>query len=88
VTHPLRYELTGPEFEVAPLRQELAEQPPRFIVMDGYTEKTFGRILPELEQTIERGYSPVTSVHKGRFPATLYQRRETASPVPPPPAPD
>jgi hypothetical protein len=88
VTHPLRYELTGPEFEVAPLRQKLAEQPPRFIVMDGYTEKTFGRILPELEQTIERGYSPVTSVHKGRFPATLYQRRERASPVPPPPAPD
>ncbi len=86
MTHPLRYELMAPEHEVAPLSRHLAEQPPRFIVMDGYTEKTFGRILPELEQTIERGYSPLTSVEGGMFKVTLYERRDAASAVAPSPA--
>jgi 4-amino-4-deoxy-L-arabinose transferase-like glycosyltransferase len=73
VTHPLKYQLAVWEDERARLRARMRERPPRFIVLDGYTEQTYALILPELPALIDRDYRLVRVAEGGVYPVRVYE---------------
>jgi hypothetical protein len=80
ITHPLRF-----EFGIAPrdfdrLTERLRTTPPRFVVYDGYTERTHGRVLPILADVVRDRYQLVATAGEGEYAARLYEIREAASP--------
>ena len=81
ITHPLKFEFGIPTAELAALTERLRTTPPRFVVFDGYTEKTYGAVLPVLADVVENRYQLVVSVPGGWYPVRLYQLR-TDQPAP------
>ncbi len=81
ITHPLRFEFgIGPD-EAAALTDRVKERPPKFIVFDGYTERTYGAVLPALAQIVSDRYELVVTVPGGRYTVRLYELRQAeASP--------
>lgn len=59
----------------ASLAGQLATRPPRFIVMDGYTEQTYGARIPNLQDVLDRRYHLELSVPGSAFPVRIYQLR-------------
>jgi len=50
-------------------------------VFDGYTERTYGRVLPVLADVVKDRYELVATAAGGDVPVRLYQLREpTTSP--------
>jgi 4-amino-4-deoxy-L-arabinose transferase-like glycosyltransferase len=81
ITHPLRFEFGIAPDEAAALTERLRERPPKFIVFDGYTERTYGAVLPALAQIVGDRYELVVTVPGGRYPVRLYELRQAeASP--------
>lgn len=80
ITHPLRFEFgIGPSEAVA-LAARMDAAPPRFIVFDGYTERTYGALLPDLGQVVRNRYDLVATARGGVWPVRLYQLRERVAP--------
>ncbi len=73
ISHPLGLLADFDQEERAKIEAGLARRPPRIVVLDGYTEKTFGRRLPELEALIARSYREVASFDGARFPVRVYR---------------
>jgi len=66
--------------EPARLARELATAPPRFVVLDGYTERTYGLLLPQLGATLAERYQLVANLPGFHFPVQVYRLREPAPP--------
>lgn len=73
ISHPLSFLADFDPEDRAKIEAGLARRPPRIVVLDGYTEKTFGRRLPELEALIARSYREVESFDGARFPVRVYR---------------
>jgi len=81
LTHPLKFEFGITPREAEALTRRLRTTPPRFVVFDGYTERTYGRVLPVLADVVKDRYELVATAAGGEFPVRLYQLREpTTSP--------
>ena len=80
VTHPLGFLLGNAAGEPERLARELATAPPRFVVLDGYTERTYGLLLPGLIQTLADRYRLVADLPGLHFPVRVYQLREAGAP--------
>jgi hypothetical protein len=80
VTHPLGFLLGNSAGEPERLARELATAPPRFVVLDGYTERTYGLLLPGLTQTLAERYRLVADLPGLHFPVRVYQLREAGAP--------
>jgi len=81
ITHPLKFEFGITAGESAALTERLRTDPPRFVVFDGYTERTYDAVLPVLSDVVRDRYQLVVSVPGGVYPVRLYQLR-TAQPAP------
>jgi 4-amino-4-deoxy-L-arabinose transferase-like glycosyltransferase len=75
ITHPLKFEFGIGAAEAAALTERLHMKPPRFVVFDGYTELTYGAVLPALADLIRDRYQLVLTASGGVFPVRLYQLR-------------
>ncbi len=80
VTHPLGFLLGNSAGEPERLARELVTAPPRFVVLDGYTERTYGLLLPRLEETLAERYQLVADLPGLHFPVRVYQLREPGPP--------
>jgi len=75
VSHPLELEFKIPEARRIQLENEIREQPPKIIVMDGFTQKTYFRQFPWLENLIKSDYELGVTASPARVPVTVYKRR-------------
>jgi hypothetical protein len=80
VTHPLGFMLGNSAGEPERLARELITTPPRFVVFDGYTERTYGLLLPRLGETLAERYQLVADLPGLHYPVRVYQLREPGPP--------
>jgi 4-amino-4-deoxy-L-arabinose transferase-like glycosyltransferase len=80
VTHPLGFLLGNSAGEPERLARELVTTPPRFVVFDGYTERTYGLLLPRLGETLAERYQLVADLPGLHYPVRVYQLREPGPP--------
>jgi hypothetical protein len=81
ITHPLKFEFGLSAARSDTLTELIRTRPPKFIVFDGYTEKTYGAVVPALADMVKDHYQLVVSLPGGRYPVQLYQLRP-AEPAP------
>jgi hypothetical protein len=79
ITHPLSFLGGIDSVARTQLRAALATEPPRFVVLDGYTERTYVALLPELRELIEARYLPVGHFAGAAYPVTLLQLAPSAA---------
>jgi 4-amino-4-deoxy-L-arabinose transferase-like glycosyltransferase len=79
ITHPLRFQFGISPGEAAALSSRLQATPPRFIIFDGYTERTYGAVLPDFAQIVSDRYEPVMTLRGGQYPVRLYQLRKAGA---------
>lgn len=71
-THPLRF-IPGISLkETIKIEEGLKKRPPRFIVLDGYTEKTYLKYIARLQEIMEERYELGKVVEGSRFPVAIY----------------
>lgn len=75
ITHPLRFEFGIAPGEAAALTDRIRKRPPRFVIFDGYTERTYGAVLPAIAQVVGDRYELVVTVPGGAYPVRLYELR-------------
>ncbi len=78
ISHPLVFLDAMPEERARRILSGFAEHPPRIVVNDGYTERTYYRQLPELERLVADAYTLVGDVPGSRYTVQVYVRREDA----------
>ncbi|HEX5387032.1 MAG TPA: hypothetical protein VFW66_10055, partial [Gemmatimonadales bacterium] len=76
ISHPLAFMFGMQPDSAAALEQTLEARPPAFVVLDGYTEQTFGAVLPDFQQVLSERYALVDSATGANFPVRLYELRE------------
>ncbi len=71
-THPTEFlKQAWPDFE-----QQFQEKRPRFIVVDGYTEKKFYRFWSIIEKEIHDNYVKVSEYKDSEYPVILYKLKD------------
>ncbi|MGD8496016.1 MAG: glycosyltransferase family 39 protein [Gemmatimonadales bacterium] len=55
------------------------DAPPGVVILDGYTEQTYLRMVPELRPLIDRDYELVREFSGARYPVRVYERASRAS---------
>ncbi len=76
VSHPLGLGADATPGFVARLSRELVSGPPRFVVLDGYTEKTYGILFKNLPETLSARYRLVLDLPGANYPVRVYRLRE------------
>ena len=76
ITHPLGFLEGMPDETVHRIMQRLAERPPRLIILDGYTERTYLRHVESLKRLVAESYDLVGEVSGSRYPVKVYALRE------------
>ena len=71
-SHPLAYRGSIPEEEAKKMEWGLAKNPPRFIILDGYTEKTYLRQINKLQEIMDERYKLKKVVEGSRYPVKIY----------------
>jgi len=71
-THPLAYVSRIPEEEAKKMEWGLTKNPPRFIILDGYTEKTYLRQINKLQEIMDERYKLKKVVSGSRYPVKIY----------------
>jgi hypothetical protein len=72
-SHPLRLRGGGNSEEINSICYRLRSEPPRFIILDGYTEKTYFKRFIWLDKFLEERYRMLTVVLGSKFPVTIYE---------------
>ena len=75
ISHPLEFSFTIPEERRASLENTLVRDPPKIIVLDGFTEETYFYQVPKLPDLIQASYDPVLTVENARLPVIVYRRK-------------
>lgn len=75
-THPLAYALGVPEEELRDIERKLSTDPPRFIILDGYTEKTYLKQVSKLQVVIDEKYRLKKVFEGSRYPVKIYELDE------------
>jgi len=76
ISHPLSFALKPSADELSHLKHHWASQLPSFVVLDGFTERTFALVLPDLTQVLESRYILADSAMGSRYPVLVYSLRE------------
>ena len=74
VSHPLKFLARRRPDEQAEVEHGIVATPPRIVVLDGYTERTYGKVLPGLSELIQREYTPIGRWEGARHPVQVFQR--------------
>lgn len=76
-THPLRFIPGMSKEEANKIEEGLANHPPKFIVLDGYTEETYLRHINQLQAIMEDKYELRKVVSGSRYPVKIYKLKDT-----------
>jgi hypothetical protein len=75
ISHPLQFEYGMTQEERVMIEQALLTRPPKAIVVDGYTEKTYFR-APQLAELVDARYQLERSAGPAVFPVKLYRLKD------------
>jgi hypothetical protein len=78
-SHPLGYLSGIPEQEAKKIAWHLANHPPKFIVLDGYTEKTYLKYINGLEAFMKENYEIKKIIDGSRSPVSVYELKDILS---------
>ncbi|OGW16629.1 MAG: hypothetical protein A3G93_16510 [Nitrospinae bacterium RIFCSPLOWO2_12_FULL_45_22] len=73
-THPLAYRPGISKEELKKMEEYLSEYPPRFIVLDGYTEQTYLRHVEKLQSIIDKKYELKKVFNGSQGPVRIYKQ--------------
>jgi 4-amino-4-deoxy-L-arabinose transferase-like glycosyltransferase len=80
ISHPVGLPSDLEPAQLAALASRWTTRPPRFVVLDGYTEQTYGVVVPGLQRDLEKRYALVDSAAGSRYPVRVYQLRSDSVP--------
>lgn len=72
-SHPLSYKPGISKRKLKEMEQYLSEHPPKFIVLDGYTEQTYLRHIDKLRMLIDDRYELKKIINGSRYPVKIYE---------------
>lgn len=73
ISHPLAFMNTMPEQLKNQLRLAAEQSPPKVIILDGYTERTYFRQIPWFREPLQTKYKLVTTWGPAKYPVKVYQ---------------
>jgi len=76
ISHPLSFRSSISRKQLDSIETGLLANPPKVIVLDGYTEQTYFRWVQSLPHLLGRRYELKATVGPARYPVRIYQRRE------------
>ena len=76
ISHPSVFILGMSRADAERVEGQLATRPPRFIVLDGFTERTYGANLPDFDRVLQQRYALEMSLTGSYFPVRVYRLRE------------
>ena len=80
ISHPLGFEHSISENKKEAIQKEVEEKPPRVIILDGYTEKTYIKSVPVISKIIEGKYELMTIIESASyFPIKIYRIKDDPS---------
>ena len=82
ISHPLKFLARVEPWEEAEVEQGMATAPPAVVVLDGYTELTFGRVFEPLTDVLKQQYDLLGTWEGGRHPVRVFRLRAPASAAP------
>lgn len=75
-THPLGYESGISDGKLKNIDRYLFIHKPRFIVLDGYTERTYLRYVVKLQSVMNEEYQLKRVISGSRYPVKIYELRD------------
>jgi 4-amino-4-deoxy-L-arabinose transferase-like glycosyltransferase len=82
ISHPLKFLARVEPWEEAEVEQGMATAPPAVVVLDGYTELTFGRVFQPLPDVLKQQYDLLGTWEGGRHPVRVFRLRAPAPAAP------
>ena len=75
-SHPLTFRYSMPDEIAAKIKKRMIEAPPKLVVLDGYTEKTYFEQLRWLPEVLARKYKVILKSDEGKYPLLVYNLRK------------
>ena len=75
-SHPLRFEHPLPADEQKAIQLAVETDPPKVVVLDGYTEKTYFRQVPSMPELLKEKYELVITEGTPQNPIRVYQLKD------------
>ena len=82
ISHPLGFMDSISSKQLERIESGLMTDPPKVIILDGYTEQTYFQWVRNLPNLLETRYELEATVGPAHYPVMIYQRRESVK-VPP-----
>jgi hypothetical protein len=82
ISHPLKFLARVEPWEEAEVERGMATAPPAIVVLDGYTELTFGRVFEPLTDVVKQQYDLLGSWEGGRHLVQVFRLRAPAPAAP------
>lgn len=81
ISHPLKFLARSEPWEEREVERGMATAPPAIVVLDGYTERTFGRVFEPLPDVLRQRYDLLGTWQGARHPVQLF-RLKARTPAP------
>jgi len=76
ISHPLGFIYGMSEEKKATITLAARTRPPKVIILDGYTEKTYMRRVPSLKELLKERYQLMTTEGPAKYPVRIYLETE------------
>jgi len=73
ITHPLEFRAGISGKQIEKIKEQLSNDPPRFIILDGYTEQTYLRHIPEIQDAMNESYHIEKELNGSKYPVQIYE---------------
>jgi hypothetical protein len=78
ISHPLAFLRTMDEDKIKEAEYRMEHDKPKFIVLDGYTEKTYLRHVTKIHDVMNESYALKKEVCGSRYPVKVYELKSNA----------
>jgi len=75
-SHPLAFINGMSQYRINYFKEHLNRQPPKIIILDGYTEQTYLPYIPEINAMMKTSYTFVDEIIGSKYPVKIYVLRD------------
>jgi len=79
ISHPLKFIVSIPDKEKRAIINGLRTSPPKVIILDGYTEKSYIRQIPWVMDLLKERYELKATMGPARYQVEIYQLKEDSN---------
>ena len=76
ITHPLGFRPGMSKKQIEKVEKQLSSDPPRFIILDGYTEQTYMKHVSMIHEVMNESYSVEKEIDGSRYPVQIYELKK------------